>query len=311
MAVGNLMELTPHVIDPSLNGKIFWFYGEPSTRKTSVATKFPGALLLATENGYKFINGVIAQRISSWGEVKQVYRQLKNPEVQEKFKTIVFDRADTLYDYCKQYICSIKGISDLGELAYSAGYTAAKKEFNSIIKGIESLGYGMVFITHDKVDMEKQTKQDLENNAAKVLRGYADFTFLLKKEVLNDVDTVVAYSQRNESDTKTRARYFTSSFEFTYENLEKELRNAIEKQIQMEGIEVQIRERQVEQTRSFEEVKESVIQLYTHFVQIEHAEVENINDIIAGQMQGVRISQAPESYYEKLLVIETYLLGIE
>lgn len=311
MAVGNLMELTPHVIDPSLNGKIFWFYGEPSTRKTSVATKFPGALLLATENGYKFINGVIAQRISSWGEVKQVYRQLKNPEVQEKFKTIVFDRADTLYDYCKQYICSIKGISDLGELAYSAGYTAAKKEFNSIIKGIESLGYGMVFITHDKVDMEKQTKQDLENNAAKVLRGYADFTFLLKKEVLNDIDTVVAYSQRNESDTKTRARYFTSSFEFTYENLEKELRNAIEKQIQMEGIEVQIRERQVEQTRSFEEVKESVIQLYTHFVQIEHAEVDNINDIIAGQMQGVRISQAPESYYDKLLVIETYLLGIE
>jgi hypothetical protein len=311
MAVGNLMELTPHVIDPSLNGKIFWFYGEPSTRKTSVATKFPGELLLATENGYKFINGVIAQRISSWGEVKQVFRQLKNPEVQERFKTIVFDRADTLYDYCKQYICSIKGISDLGELAYSAGYTAAKKEFNSIIKGIESLGYGMVFITHDIVDMEKQTKQDLENNAAKVLRGYADFTFLLKKETRDEVDTVIAYSQRNESDTKTRARYFTSSFEFTYENLEKELRNAIEKQIQMEGIEVQIRERQVEQTRTFEEVKESVIKLYTHFVQIEHAEVDNINDIIAGQMQGVRISQAPESYYDKLLVIETYLLGIE
>lgn len=311
MAVGNLMDLTPHVIDPSLNGKIFWFYGEPSTRKTSVASKFPGALLLATENGYKFINGVIAQRISSWGEVKQVFRQLKSPEVQDKFKTIVFDRADTLYDYCKQYICSIKGISDLGELAYSAGYTAAKKEFNSVIKGIESLGYGMVFITHDKVDMEKQTKQDLENNAAKVLKGYADFTFLLKKETVNDVDTVIAYSQRNESDTKTRARYFTSSFEFTYENLEKELKNAIEKQIQMEGIEVQIKERQVEKTRSFEELRDTVIQLYTHFLQIEHAEMGNINDVIAGQMQGVRLSQAPESYYDKLLVIEAYLLGIE
>ena len=311
MAVGNLMDLTPHVIDPSLNGKIFWFYGEPSTRKTSVAAKFPGALLVATENGYKFINGVIAQRISSWGEAKQIYRQLKNPEVQDKFKTIVFDRADTLYDYCKQYICSIKGISDLGELAYSAGYTAAKKEFNSFIKGIESLGYGMVFITHDKVDMEKQTKQDLENNAAKVLRGYADFTFLLKKETVDDVDTVIAYSQRNESDTKRRARYFTSSFEFTYDNLQKELKSAIDKQIQMEGIEVQVKERQVEQARSFDELRDSVIQLYTHFIQIEHAEISNINDIIAGQMQGVRLSQAPESYYDKLLVIEAYLLGIE
>lgn len=311
MAVGNLLELTPNIIDPSLNGKIFWFYGEPSTRKTSVAAKFPGALLVATENGYKFINGVIAQRISSWGEAKQIYRQLKNPEVQDKFKTIVFDRADTLYDYCKQYICSIKGISDLGELAYSAGYTAAKKEFNSFIKGIESLGYGMVFITHDKVDMEKQTKQDLENNAAKVLRGYADFTFLLKKETVDDVDTVIAYSQRNESDTKRRARYFTASFEFTYENLQKELKSAIDKQIQMEGIEVQVRERQVEQTRSFDELRDSVIQLYTHFIQIEHAEINNINDVIAGQMQGVRLSQAPESYYDKLLVIEAYLLGIE
>ena len=311
MAVGNLLELTPNIIDPSLNGKIFWFYGEPSTRKTSVAAKFPGALLVATENGYKFINGVIAQRISSWGEAKQIYRQLKNPEVQDKFKTIVFDRADTLYDYCKQYICSIKGISDLGELAYSAGYTAAKKEFNSFIKGIESLGYGMVFITHDKVDMEKQTKQDLENNAAKVLRGYADFTFLLKKETVDDVDTVIAYSQRNESDTKRRARYFTSSFEFTYDNLQKELKSAIDKQIQMEGIEVQVKERQVEQARSFDELRDSVIQLYTHFIQIEHAEINNINDIIAGQMQGVRLSQAPESYYDKLLVIEAYLLGIE
>jgi hypothetical protein len=159
--------------------------------------------------------------------------------------------------------------------------------------------------------MEKQTKQDLENNAAKVLRGYADFTFLLKKETVEDVDTVIAYSQRNESDTKRRARYFTASFEFTYENLQKELKSAIDKQIQMEGIEVQVRERQVEQTRSFDELRDSVIQLYTHFIQIEHAEINNINDVIAGQMQGVRLSQAPESYYDKLLVIEAYLLGIE
>ena len=311
MAVGNLIDIVPNVIDPSLNGKIFWFYGEPGTRKTSVAAKFPGALLVATENGYKFINGVKAQRINSWNDMKQIYRQLKTSEVQDMFKTIVFDRADTLYDYCKQYICSIKGIDDLGELAYSAGYTAAKKEFNSIIKGIESLGYGMVFITHDKVDMEKQTKQDLENNAAKVLRGYADFTFLLKKEDLDGSNTVVAYAQRNETDTKARPRYFTSSFEFTFENLQKELKKAIDKQIQMEGIEVAIKEKSVEEERSFEDLKADVIKLYSHFVEIEHAELPNINMVVSNQMQGVRLSVAPESYYEKLMVIEAYLLGIE
>ena len=305
------MDLMPNVIDPSLNGKIFWFYGEPGTRKTSVAAKFPGSLIIATENGYKFINGVIAQRVTSWNEVKQVYRQLKQQEVMNKFKTIIFDRADSLYEYCKQYICSIKNISDLGDLAYSAGYTAARREFNSIIKGIESLGYGMVFITHDKVDMEKQTKQDLENNAAKVLRGYADFTFLLKKETIDGAETVIAYSQKDESDTKTRARYFAPSFEFTYENLCKELKSAIDKQIQMEGIEVKVQKAKVEEQRTFAEVQESVIKMYTHFIQIEHAELPNIEAVIAGQMQGVRLSQAPESYYDRLLVIETYLMGIE
>lgn len=311
MAVGNLTELSPNIIDPSLNGKIFWFYGEPGTRKTSIAAKFPGALLIATENGYKFINGVYAQRISSWNEMKQVYRQLKQQEVQEKFKTIVFDRADSLYEYCKQYICSIKNIQDLGDLAYSAGYSAARREFNSIIKGIESLGYGMVFITHDKVDMEKQTKQDLENNAAKVLRGYADFTFLLKKEEKEGAETVVAYSQREESDTKTRARYFTPSFEFTYENLCKELELAIEKQVQMEGIEVKIQDKIKEEQRLFNEIQESVIKIYTHLIQIEHAKLPEIAEVINNQMQGVKLSEAPESYYEKLLVIETYLLGID
>lgn len=311
MSVGNLMDLMPNVIDPSLNGKIFWFYGEPGTRKTSVAAKFPGSLIIATENGYKFINGVIAQRVTSWNEVKQVYRQLKQQEVMDKFKTIIFDRADSLYEYCKQYICSIKNISDLGDLAYSAGYTAARREFNSIIKGIESLGYGMVFITHDKIDMEKQTKQDLENNAAKVLRGYADFTFLLKKETIDGAETVIAYSQKDESDTKTRARYFAPSFEFTYENLCKELKSAIDKQIQMEGIEVKVQKAKVEEQRTFAEVQESVIKMYTHFIQIEHAELPNIEAVIAGQMQGVRLSQAPESYYDRLLVIETYLMGIE
>ena len=304
------MDIKPNIIDPSLNGKIFWFYGEPATRKTSVACKFPGALLMATENGYKFINGAMAQPINNWNDMKLAFRQLKEPEVREKFKTIVFDRADTLYDYCKKYICNLNQIKDLGDLAYSAGYTMARREFNSIIKGIESLGYGMIFITHDKQDMSKQTKQDLEGNAAKVLRGYADFTFLLLKETIDGHETVIAYSQRGGTDTKSRAKYFASSFEFTFENLEKELAKAIERQVQMEGIEVKVQERVDDKPRTFEEVQASVINLYTKFYQEQHAALSDIDAVIAGLMEGVRISQAPKSYYEKLLIIETYLLGI-
>lgn len=307
----DLMSIKPNVIDPSLNGKIFWFYGEPGTRKTSVAARFPQSLIIATENGYKFINGVKAQNISNWNEMKQVYRQLKNKEVMQEYRSIVFDRADTLYEYCKQYICAIKGISDLGELAFSAGYRAAKNEFNSVIKGIESLGYGIVFITHDKVDMEKQTKQDMESSAAKVLRGYTDFIFLLKKEVIEERPTVVAYSQKVETDTKARLRYFVPYFEFTFENLEKELESAVQKQIQMDGIEVQVKERVIEEKRSLDDVRNSVIQLYSDLQEANHAKLPDVESVIMAQLPGVRISQANESYYDKLLVIEAYMLDIE
>lgn len=307
----DLKELTPNIIDPSLRGKIFWFYGEPSTRKTSVASKFPNALLVATERGYKFINGVIAADINSWNDMRQIYRQLKDDEIKKKFGTIVFDRADTLYDYCKEYICKTNGISDLGELAYSQGYTKARKEFNSIIKGIEGLGYGMVFITHDKVDMEKVTKQDLENNAAKVLRGYADFIFLLKKENINDRDTVVAYSQILGADSKSRPRYFAPQFEFTFDNLQEELKKSIDKQIEMEGIEVKVQETKRTEARDFETLRDDVIRLYSEFAAKEHSALPDIQAVIQTQMQGVPVSKANESFYDQLLTIETYILGIE
>lgn len=307
----DLKDLEPYVIDPSLEGKIFWFYGGPGTRKTTIASKFPKSLIIASEKGYKFINGVKKVDVQNWSDIRQIYRQLKDEEIQGLFKTIVFDRADTIYDYCKEYICKTNGIKELGELAYSQGYTKARKEFNSVIKGIESLGYGIVFITHDKVDMNKLTTQDLENTAAKVIRAYSDFIFLLRRETIDDHDTVMAYTQLVSTDSKSRARYFTKSFEFTFDNLQKELKLAIDKQIEMEGIEVMVQETKVKEERSFESVRDSVINLYTQFQQSGHSALSDIENVIQIQMQGTRISQANESYYDQLLTIETYMLGIE
>ena len=313
----DIFNIQPNIIDPSIKGKIFWFYGEPGTRKTTVAAHFPSPLLLATEYGYKFINGVKAANLTNWNDMRQIYRQLKTEEAQQMYKTIVFDRADTLYDYCKEYIIKMwnsnlksgEPIRDLNETPYSSGYSMARKEFNSVIKGLESLGYGLVFITHDKVDMEKITKQDLENNAAKVLRGYTDFIFLLRKEKIDNKDTVIAYSQMVGADSKSRVRYFTPKFEFNYENLEKELKLAIDKQIQMEGIKVAVQEKQKTEERGLEEIKTSVINLAQNLQKT--PKWEGVVNTITTIMQGTPISKAEEEHREKLLILETYLIGIE
>ena len=53
-----------------------------------------GAILLAFEAGYHALPGVMAQDILTWGEMKQVYAQLKKPEVKEQFKAVIVDTID-------------------------------------------------------------------------------------------------------------------------------------------------------------------------------------------------------------------------
>ena len=61
--------------------------------KTTIASKFPKALLLAAEKGYNALAGVMAQPINSWAEFKKVLRQLKDDKAKEMFETVVLDTA--------------------------------------------------------------------------------------------------------------------------------------------------------------------------------------------------------------------------
>ena len=61
----------------------------------------PGAILLAFEKGYNALPGVMAQDITSWGEMKQVYRQLKKPAVKEMYQSIIVDTIDIAADMCQ------------------------------------------------------------------------------------------------------------------------------------------------------------------------------------------------------------------
>ena len=106
MAEINLLNIQPHQVSRDMRGYSIFFYGEPKSGKTTIATKFPRHLLLAFEKGYNAIPGAMAQPINSWSEFKKVLRQLKNEDVKKQFETIIIDTADIAYDYCEKYICS-------------------------------------------------------------------------------------------------------------------------------------------------------------------------------------------------------------
>ena len=84
----NLLNIQPHKVSRDLSGYITYIYGAPKTGKTTLATQMGKSLLLAFEPGYHALPGVMAQDITSWAEMKQVYRELKKPEVQAAFDAV-------------------------------------------------------------------------------------------------------------------------------------------------------------------------------------------------------------------------------
>lgn len=114
----NLLGIKPHQVSRDLSGYITFIYGAPKTGKTTLATQMPGSLLLAFEKGYNALPGVIAQDITSWSEFRQVYRELKKPEVKANFNAVILDTIDIAADMCQKYVCNQKGIESLGDLGY-------------------------------------------------------------------------------------------------------------------------------------------------------------------------------------------------
>ena len=51
--------------------------------------------------------------------MKQVYKELKKPEVQEVYKALVVDTIDIAADMCQKYICNQLGIESIGDGGWS------------------------------------------------------------------------------------------------------------------------------------------------------------------------------------------------
>lgn len=245
MAV-DLGKVVPNVITTSLNDKIWLFYGEMGTRKTSVACKFPNHLLLCYDIGYKLINGAMALPLQNWSDFKSAVKQLDKPENRDKFKCVIIDTVGQAYQACYQYMLSQMGVNDPGEVGYGMGWKKIRLEFESVLRSIPQKGYGLIMLAHsDEVEKEdKATKQkktvikiDIDKRPDLIIKSLADFVFYLNKEMPEGAltPTVFAYTKLLDIDTKSRSRYFAEKFEFTYENLQKEMQKAIEKQCAAEN----------------------------------------------------------------------------
>lgn len=234
----DLLAIQPHKVSRDLSGYITYIYGAAGVGKTTLCSQFPGALLLATEKGYNALPGIMVQDITTWGEFKQVIRELKKPEVKERFKTIIIDTLDIAGALCEKYICNQLGIETLGEGGWSVnGWARYKKEAEESFRTITQQNYALVFISHDKDKTFKRkdgteynqivpTAQSSINDIVKNMVDLYGYAMIMP----DGTRKLVFRSSDGSIDAKSRFKYMPAEIDLSYDALVEAVNSAIDKE---------------------------------------------------------------------------------
>lgn len=240
-----LTMIKPHEVSRDLRGYSVLFYGTAKSGKTTTASKFPKSLILGFEKGWNALPGVMAIGVNSWREFKNYLIMLKDDETKAMYQTIIIDTADIAYDYCSDYICNQNGVDSIGDLPYGKGYSLVAKEFDTCLRKILQLDYGLVLISHSTDRVEKDEKGNeytrLEPTLDKRGRLICERTcdiIGLSRPTTNEDGTVTTKLFMRETPrfvAGSRFKYLDPVIEFTYDNLVDAIHRAIDKEAELTG----------------------------------------------------------------------------
>ena len=287
MAGIDILNLEPSVISRDLRGKFVCIYSLPKVGKTSLACQFPKNLLLGFEHGWNAISGVKAVDIKKWTDFKMILRQLEKPEAQEEYNTVTIDTVGIAWDLCEQYICAQHGVQTIGDIPWGGGYSAAKKEFETCLRKITQLGYGLVIIAH----VDKRIEKRADDSEVEILgpaipkRAY---------DVVNQLVDIIGYidiSWDEEGNAErwlytrktptvmagSRFKYLAPKIKFGYQELVDAIVEAIEESEKLDGAKVVDKtEQKIEQELDFEAIRDEASKLWAKLVNEDAENAEKI-----------------------------------
>lgn len=275
-----------------------------------------GALLLAFEPGYHALPGVMAQDVTSWSEMKQVYRELKKPEVQNAYKTIIVDTIDIASERCKKYICSQNGIEDLGDLDFGKGWTKFKEEFNEVFRGLTQLGYAVFFIGHDKevtmTDKSTNTKYTvirpaLSTSVRTVIAGMSDIYGYAHQKTKGEMSVLTLRCPDGSIECGCRFKYIPEEIPTNYNALVNAVQTAIEKEA-LENGNVYITDEKapvvVEKTYDFDALMNSFQDLVGELMTANQSNAGKITSIVEKYLgKGKKVSDCTSDQAEQIELV--------
>ena len=274
----DIFNIQPTTISRDLKGKFVCIYSLPKVGKTSMACQFPKNLLLAFEKGYNAIAGVKPIDVTKWSDLKLVLRQLEKPEARLLYDTVTIDTVGIAWEMCEQFVCAQNGVQKIADIPWGGGYSACKKEFESCLRKITQLGYGLVIIAH----VDKRTEKRADDSEVEILgpaipkRAY---------EIVNQLVDIIGYidvtwdeegnSERWLYTRKTptvmagsRFKYLAPKIKFGYQELVDAISDAIDQSEKLDGaMVVETSELIMEEALDYKKIRERASALWADLVE--------------------------------------------
>ncbi|WP_342412658.1 ATP-binding protein [Bacillus sp. FSL K6-1560] len=302
------------VVAKGLEGKVITIYGSNNLGKTKQSTRMKKPLYLPFEKGLNAIAGVQFMPINSWADFKKVNKQLtKNAEkAKEMYQTIIVDEVDAFAKYATRYVCEqydverIKDGND-GFGLWKEYETEVWEEINKLI----GVGFTVIFIAHAAEDKKGKVHPKGDKRVLAPVIDNSDIVLYLSSNGVDEDRKVIKSSawlaETEEHFARSRFDYIDTYLpEFTAENLEKAIIEAVERQEQEEGIVAVTYEEQKQNNASEEldfnslmdQIKEIGMKLN------EEGRLEEVNEITEKHLgKGVKVTECSRKQVGVMSVI--------
>ena len=249
----DIFNIQPSKISRDLKGKYILIYGAPKTGKSTFGSKLPRSLFLQFEQGTNALDGIKGAPIFKWSDMKSILRQLRDPRAKDIYDSIVVDTAGIAWTLCEQFVCQQNGVQQISEIPWGGGFKLVKQEFQETWREISLLGFGILFIAHEK---ERITEMRDENGEQ--IRAVAPDLPSAPYSIINGLVDIIGYlsTQMNADGTTnrylytratpnifagSRYKYIAPRISFNqdgYTELVNAIGDAIDKQVNVDGAQV-------------------------------------------------------------------------
>lgn len=189
----SLLPKNEKVIRDSKSNRIkMLIYGAPMIGKTTLASKFPNALILSTDGNFKGTSLpaiVLRKAMTVNGKAIELAEFIKlfKEEISKdtSYETIIVDLFDDVIDYLEFSISKAHRVETIGEIPHGKGWELAAKATTDFVRTLSATGKNIILIAREKSVKIEDTRGKIFDKFIPQIRektltstaSYLDFIF--------------------------------------------------------------------------------------------------------------------------------------